>query len=226
VSDFTAIDNPVWSSLATAHQSLGRSNGLACRYVSEVAPFAALQTPTAAAFADLATLVDPEQGVGLCTADPVDVPPEWLAVKAMVIEQMVLTRLELPAGPPPLALGEADVPEMLALTAATQPGPFFPGTIRMGHYFGIRATDGRLIAMAGERLKPEGFTEISAVCTDPEFRGRGHAQALVCFLAARILGERRVPFLHVNPVNEAKTLYKKIGFRLRRAVHLTIVVRR
>jgi ribosomal protein S18 acetylase RimI-like enzyme len=226
VSDFAALDNPVWTSLQTAHRSLGRTNGLACRYVSEVAPFAALQTPTAAAFADLTALVEPEQGVGLCTGDPVDVPAEWLAVKAMAVEQMVLTRLELPAGPPPLALGEADVPEMLVLTAATQPGPFFPATIRMGHYFGVRATDGRLVAMAGERLKPDGFTEISAVCTDPEFRGRGHAQALVCFLADRILVEGRVPFLHVKSDNGAKTLYKKIGFRLRRAVHIAVIVRR
>src|SRR6516164_2090446 len=111
--DFTALDNPVWTSLGTAHRSLGRSNGLARRYLSEVAPFAALQTPTAAAFADLTTLVDPEQGVGLCTADPVDVPPEWQVVRAFAVEQMVLTRLELPAGPPPLSLGEADVPAML-----------------------------------------------------------------------------------------------------------------
>jgi ribosomal protein S18 acetylase RimI-like enzyme len=226
VTDFTALDNPVWTSLQTAHRALGRSNGLACRYRSEVSPFAALQTPTAAAFADLSALVDPEQGVGLCTADPVDVPAEWLAVKAMVIEQMVLTRLELAAGPIPLSLGEADVPEMLALTAATGPGPFLPATIRMGNYFGVRTGDGRLISMAGERLKPEGFTEISAVCTDPEFRGRGHAQALVCFLAARILAEGRVPILHVALDNKAKTLYHKIGFRLRREVHISVVVRR
>jgi predicted GNAT family acetyltransferase len=114
---------------------------------------------------------------------------------------------------------------MLALTAATEPGPFLPGTIQMGDYFGIRSKQGKLIAMAGERLKLVGFTEISAVCTDPEYRGQGFSRALVTFLAARILAEEKLPFLHVKSENGAKSLYESIGFQVRRTVHLTVVTR-
>jgi ribosomal protein S18 acetylase RimI-like enzyme len=86
----------------------------------------------------------------------------------------------------PLPLGTTDVPEMLELTAASEPGPFLPQTIQMGSYFGIRAGDGRLVAIAGERLRSTAFAEISAVCTHPEFRGHGYARDLTTFLAAQI----------------------------------------
>lgn len=123
-----------------------------------------------------------------------------------------------------MQLGPGDVPEMLALTAATKPGPFLPRTIRMGRYFGIRAEDGRLAAMAGERLLPDGFTEISAVCTDPGFRGRGYGRRLVSSLAGMIMGELRIPFLHVLPENDgAKSVYKKVGFRVRQTMRLAVI---
>ena len=129
------------------------------------------------------------------------------------------------ASPPvaPLSLGTTDVPEMLELTAATEPGPFLPQTIQMGSYFGIRASDGRLAAMAGERLQSTAFTEISAVCTHPEFRGRGYARDLTTFLAAQILASGKTPFLHVKSENGAKVVYQKIGFRLRAAMYLTVI---
>jgi predicted GNAT family acetyltransferase len=112
---------------------------------------------------------------------------------------------------------------MLELTAATDPGPFLPQTIQMGSYFGIRASDGRLVAMAGERLQTNGFAEISAVCTHPEFRGRGYARDLTTFLAAQILTAGKSPFLHVKSENGAKVVYQKIGFRLRAAICLTVI---
>jgi predicted GNAT family acetyltransferase len=112
---------------------------------------------------------------------------------------------------------------MLELTAATEPGPFLPQTIQMGSYFGIRASDGRLAAMAGERLRSTEFAEISAVCTHPEFRGRGYARDLTTFLAARILAAGKTPFLHVKSENGAKVVYQKIGFRLRAAIYLTVI---
>ena len=123
----------------------------------------------------------------------------------------------------PLPLGTTDVPEMLVLTAATEPGPFLPQTIEMGSYFGIRASDGRLVAMAGERLQSTAFTEISAVCTHPDFRGRGYARTLTTFLAAQILAAGKIPFLHVKSENGAKVVYQKIGFHLRNAICLTVI---
>ena len=107
--------------------------------------------------------------------------------------------------------------------ARADPGPFLPQTIRMGSYFGIRTVDGRLVAMAGERLQSTECVEISAVCTHPEFRGRGYAQALTTFLAAQVLAAGKIPFLHVKSENGAKVVYRKIGFRLRAAICLTVI---
>ena len=118
------------------------------------------------------------------------------------------------------------MPEMLALALVTEPGPFSEGTIRMGRYFGVRSDEGRLIAMAGERLKLANYTEISAVCTDPAFRGRGYARALVAGLAAQALAEGCRPFLHVKTENGARGLYEALGFRLRRAINLTVLTPR
>ena len=107
--------------------------------------------------------------------------------------------------------------------ARADPGPFLPQTIQRGSYFGIRASDGRLVAMAGERLQSTAFGEISAVCTHPEFRGRGYARDLTTFLAAHILAAGKTPFLHVKSENGAKVVYQKIGLRLRAAICLTVI---
>lgn len=224
--DVTALDNAIWGALTTAQRSMSRSSGLARRFPSDVSPLAALQSPTPAAFADLCALVDPQDSVGLFTCEPVSVSSEWEVVRTRPIEQMVFSGSAPPTDAQPEALSRADVPEMLALAAATEPGPFLAGTIQMGRYFGIRSSDGQLIAMAGERLRLEAFTEISAVCTDPGFQGRGHGRTLVAFLVARILSEGKIPFLHVKSENGAKLLYERIGFRTRRDIQLTVLARR
>jgi GNAT superfamily N-acetyltransferase len=217
------LDNPIWSALTTEHQHLARSHGLARRYLPDVSPFAGFLDPTEDAFADLERLVSPGEHVAFFTASPFDVPGGWQVDRSRWIDQMICdTSL---AAPPlaPLPLGTTDVPEMLELTAATDPGPFLPQTIQMGSYFGIRASDGRLVAMAGERLQSTAFAEISAVCTLPEFRGRGYARGLVTFLAAQILATGKTPFLHVKSENGAKVVYQKIGFRLRAEIWLTVI---
>ena len=218
-----SLDNPIWFALTTEHRLLARSHGLARRYPPDVSPLAGLLHPTNEAFADLQRLVSPGEHLALFTASPPDVPTDWQVDRSRWIDQMICEASL--ARPPvaPLALGTADVPEMLELTAATEPGPFLPQTIQMGNYFGIRASDGRLVAMAGERLKSTGFAEISAVCTHPEFRGHGYARALVTFLAAEILAAGETPFLHVKSENDAKVVYQKIGFRLRAAICLTVI---
>lgn len=225
LEDFLAdfLDNPIWFALTTQHQSLAISRGDARRYPPAISPFAALREPTADAFSNLRALVKPEERVALFTTSPPTVPESWRVDRSRWIEQM--TCETLPAAPaiPALSLSSADVPEMLALTAATEPGPFLPRTIELGRYFGIRSDDGRLAAMAGERLRLSGFTEISAVCTDPDFRGRGYAKGLVTMLAAKIRAEGKMPFLHVNPENGAKTVYEKIGFQLRTRIRLTVI---
>jgi len=218
-----ALDNPIWFALTTEHRLLARSHDLARRYPPDVSPLAALLHPTNDAFADLQRLVSPGEQVALFTASPLDVPGDWRVDRSRWIDQMTC---EAPLAPPPVAplsLGTTDIPEMLELTAATEPGPFLPQTIQMGSYFGIRASDGRLAAMAGERLRSTEFAEISAVCTHPEFRGRGYARDLTTFLAAQILAAGKTPFLHVKSENGAKMVYQKIGFRLRAAIFLTVI---
>jgi FR47-like protein len=217
------LDNPIWFALTTEHRILARSHGLARRYPPDVSPLAALLRPTDEAFADLQRLVSPGEHVALFTASPLDVPGDWQVDRSRRIDQMICEASV--ASPPvaPLPLGTTDVPDMLELTAATEPGPFLPQTIEMGSYFGIRASDGRLVAMAGERLQSTAFTEIRAVCTHPDFRGRGYARALTTFLAAQILAVGKIPFLHVKSENGAKVVYHKIGFRLRAAICLTVI---
>jgi ribosomal protein S18 acetylase RimI-like enzyme len=217
------LDNPIWFALTTEHQLLARSHGLARRYPPDVSPLAALFQPTDDAFADLQHLVSPGEHLALFTAGPLSVPGDWHVDRSRWIDQMIC-EASLAAQPvAPLPLGTTDIPEMLELTAATEPGPFLSQTIKMGSYYGIRASDGRLVAMAGERLQTSSFAEISAVCTHPEFRGRGYARALTTFLAAQIQAAGKTPFLHVKSENGAKVVYEKIGFRLRAAIYLTVI---
>jgi ribosomal protein S18 acetylase RimI-like enzyme len=218
-----SLDNPIWFALTTQHRLLSRSHGLARRYPPDVSPLAALLHPTNDAFADLQRLVSPGEQVALFTAGPLDVPGDWQVDRSRWIDQMICEASL--ASPPvrPLPLRTTDVPEMLVLAAATEPGPFLPQTIQMGGYFGIRASDGRLVAMVGERLQSTAFAEISAVCTHPDFRGRGYARALVTFLAAQIRAAGKTPLLHVKSENGAKVVYQKIGFRLRAAIYLTVI---
>jgi predicted GNAT family acetyltransferase len=223
VTDFARLDNPIWNALTTEHRPLARSAGMAARYPNDVSPLSGVREPTPRAFADLRMLVAPGESVGLFTAAALDVPADWTIVRTREIDQMVCTSPTRSSSIPVARLGHADVPDMLTLTAATEPGPFLPQTSRMGRYFGIRSGDGRLVAMAGERLTLDGFTEISAVCTDPEFRGRGYSKALLVPLVHEMLSQGRVPFLHVKTENTAKAVYEAIGFRVRRAIHVTVI---
>jgi ribosomal protein S18 acetylase RimI-like enzyme len=124
-----------------------------------------------------------------------------------------------------VALGEADAAEMLALATLTRPGPYRARTHELGDFIGVRQ-DGRLVAMAGERLKPVGFAEVSAVCTHPDHRGRGYAGALMRQVASRMLARGETPFLHVYATNTgAIALYEALGFRLGREIVMTVLAR-
>lgn len=220
-----ALDNPIWNALTSAHRPMARINGLAARYPGDVSPLTGLAELTPQAFEDLKPLVGEDEQVALFTTAPVEVPAGWQVVKARYIDQMVCTEPPPVSGESFLTLGPDDVPDMLALTALTEPGPFAGGTHQMGHYVGVRAPDGRLAAMTGQRLGLSDFTEISAVCTHPDFQGRGYAKALVAYQAARIHGAGRTPFLHVKTENGAKVVYEKLGFRVRRPIQYTVVAR-
>ncbi|MEV4557648.1 GNAT family N-acetyltransferase [Kitasatospora sp. NPDC049285] len=218
--DTAVLDDPVGASLRGAHAHLARRRGGALSYLPEVASFSSTGTaPDAAAWDDLAALLGPGEFADLfsCPAPP---PPHW--EPEFTLDGLQLTgpaEVRPPAGADGLVeLGAADVPEMLDLVARTRPGPFRPRTAELGGYLGVRE-HGALVAMAGERLRPPGWTEISAVCTAPEARGRGHAARLVAELAARITARGERPFLHVAAANSgALALYRRLGFEVRRPV--------
>ncbi|WP_405553576.1 GNAT family N-acetyltransferase [Streptomyces canus] len=220
--DTSVLDNAVWAALDGPHAHLSERVGRAARYPDDVYAFAALADPRdPAAWADLHTLVGPATTVRI---KPVETVPEgWDIVGGGVGVQLVDTALRAEHAPEAIRLGPDDVPEILDLVARTHPGPFLKRTIALGTYLGIR-DQGRLIALAGERLRPPGWTEISAVCTDPAYRGRGLATRLVRAVAAGIRERGDIPFLHAAADNaNAIRLYESIGFTLRRRSPILLV---
>ncbi|MEV6612420.1 GNAT family N-acetyltransferase [Streptomyces sp. NPDC051051] len=216
------LDNAAWAALTGPHAHLAERVGRAARYPRDVSPFTALEDPAdPRAWDDLAALVGPG------TVTPVTavrtVPGGWETEDSGEGVQMVDTALHAEPAPEAVRLGAADVPEILGLIALTRPGPFLPRTVELGTYLGIRDR-GRLIALAGERLRPPGWTEISAVCTHPDHRGRGLATRLVRAVAAGIRERGDTPFLHAAASNtDAIRLYESIGFTLRRRTRFALV---
>jgi ribosomal protein S18 acetylase RimI-like enzyme len=222
----TLLDNPIWNSLTTSHAHLAvgalTGRGLARQYPADIGPLSALQEPTPEAYADLAAIVPEGDVAVLFLEDHPEVPPGWQLLRDGTLVQMVC-----PAIPEQPSLADAiipmkpaDFPEMVALATLTEPGPFRDHTATLGGFLGIRV-DGRLAAIAGQRLAPTGFTEVSAVCTHPDFRGRGYAQALVAAVARTIHAEGSTPFLTSFEANTgAIRIYQQVGFVVRRTFQL------
>jgi ribosomal protein S18 acetylase RimI-like enzyme len=220
----TALDNSVWCALTGTDLRLSEGGEKARRYTPDVSPFAAVRDEhDPGAWAELAELA----AGGPVTIVTSSVPDGWTEVRAIPVVQMVF------AGPPderlPVAhdfrpLTHTDVPDMLALVAETRPGPFAPGTIELGGYRGWHV-DGSLVCMAGERMHPDDWTEISGVCTAPGQQGRGLAGSVVSSLVNDLRSHGRRPFLNVAVDNVgARRLYEKLGFS-ERARQTTRVLR-
>ncbi len=219
------LDNAVWHSLVGAHQAFAERKDGAARYDPEVSVFAALGHDADDGWHDLAALVGEGAGA-LFRPDPPATPAGWTIMAEGVGHQMVLREL-VPTDPPIgiRPLGRDDVGEMLALVELTRPGPFTVRTVDLGGYLGV--FDGTtLIAMAGQRLAPTGFREISAVCTHPDHRGRGLAAGLTSVVAQRILERGERPFLHHAADNHpARRVYEALGFEFRREVTWRVLTR-
>ncbi|NNN30273.1 GNAT family N-acetyltransferase [Streptomyces sp. S3(2020)] len=209
------LDNPVWAALDGPHAAFAERAGRAARYPADVYAFAALADPAdPAAWTDLHTLLGPATTAKIKGVETV--PEGWDVVGGGQGVQLVDTRLRAEPAPEAVRLGPDDVPDILDLVARTRPGPFLARTVHLGTYLGIRH-HGRLVALAGERLRLPGWTEISAVCTDPAHRGRGLGTRLVRAVAAGIRERGQTPFLHAAANNTtAIRLYESIGFTLRR----------
>ena len=219
------LDRPVWSALTTGQAHFCQGDGLARRYHPDVAPFAAVATETPAAYQALHPLLLPHEHVSMFSLDPIG-PIDTLRTEPLgMIHQLVGIRrgIGYVDDHAVIALGPADAQDMLDLVQKTKPGPFGKRTHEMGNYIGIR-NSGRLVAMAGERIRLDGYVEISAVCVDEDWRGRGIAGRLVNLLWREIEQRGEIPFMHVLSDNRAAlSLYDQLGFELRRAFFLTRV---
>lgn len=210
------LDNAAWASLTGPHQRFSQRRGAAARYHPDIAPFVALADPSdPQSWLDAAELVGPGGTFAISGSD-VQPPAGWISTGALDGVQLIDVDLAKEPEPEAIRLTSSDIPEILDLVARTQPGPFRARTIELGTYLGIRR-DGALVAMAGERLHPQGWTEISAVCTDPAFRGQGLATRLVSAVGAGIADRGDRVLLHAAAHNvTAIGLYLSTGFRLRR----------
>ncbi len=218
------LDWPVWASLTHAPH-LAEGGDLAKRFRRDVNLFASACDESLASLAALRELVLEGESVFVLQVPAIRVPEGLMAARAAQGVQMLATRPVAPqAGDRAIVeLGDADASEMLALAQLTEPGPFLARTHTMGRFIGVRI-NGRLAAMAGERMRFPGFTEVSGVCTHPDFRGRGLARRLSSIVANVIQQRGEQPFLHAWTNNHAAiALYESLGFELRTAVQVAVL---
>lgn len=232
------LDNVIWQALTTRDAQFAESFDDARRFVREVGPLAAFREHGPRGYASLAGLVESGETIGLFLDHPFEDDPYesragWSFVAGAPLLQMVADHGDAPPArqdrspelrsPELTELGTKDSPEMIELTALTKPGPFGSRTHELGTYLGIRR-EGELVAMAGERLKVPGHTEVSAVCTHPEHTGKGYAGILMTEVIRRIRARGETPFLHSRQDNvRAVEIYKRLGFRERKVGHFAVL---
>jgi len=219
--------NPAWHALQTKHRHLAVSARDACRYPAEVAPFAAVAAPTSVALQQVYSLLAPHESVWL-VGEGYPPVPELSFEGTLECLQMVLPEGVAPPDPAIeiVSLSDANAGEMVVLTDLAFPGFFRQRTCEMGSYYGVRSDDGELIAMGGERLMLDGYSEISGVCTHPAHRGKGLAASLIWRLVRNHRRDGIVSWLHVASANRhAIELYFRMGFKVVREVTLKRISR-
>jgi predicted GNAT family acetyltransferase len=220
------LDRPVWAALKHAPQ-LAEGDDLAKRFRRDVNLFASARDDSHSSLTALRGLVLESESIFMLQVPAISVPSGLVTTREAQGVQMLATRpvAALAGDHPIVELGDPDAPEMLALARLTEPGPFLPRTHTMGRFIGIRI-NGRLAAMAGERMRFPGFTEVSGVCTHPDFRGQGMARRLSSVVANAIQQRGEQAFLHAWTTNHAAiALYENLGFELRTAVRVAILTR-
>jgi predicted GNAT family acetyltransferase len=222
------LDNIIWKALTTRQAEFAESFGHARRFMPEISPLAAFPEPTPEGYESLAGLVGTGATIGLFLESPYQSHPGWSFLAGAPMPEMVYEDVSVPVHRSSseseiVELGDADSPEMVVLTALTKPGPFHKRTHELGTYVGIRS-EGKLVAMAGERLKIPGYTEVSAVCTHPAHSGHGYARILMAEVIQRICSRGETPVLHVRQDNvRAIELYRRLGFRQRVLLHFAVL---
>lgn len=223
-TDITPLDNAVWHTLTGPNAWAAQAHGDALRFDPTVSVFTAVDRFTPQAWDDTRQLVG---AGGIAVFFRAEIPPApdgWTLLSGNPGFQMVRTARVVPRSDAPWReLTADDVPAMIALTALTKPGPFEPRTIELGRYVGVFERD-QLVAMAGERFQLDEWTEVSAVCTHPDHRGKGLAEQLSDVVAAGISERGRTPILHVAGTNHnAKRVYERLGFEVRREITVHVL---
>ncbi|QNN66241.1 GNAT family N-acetyltransferase [Sphingomonas rhizophila] len=221
------LDRPIWFALQDRQRHFAIGDGLARRFQPDVSPFIACADDSREALAAVSDLLGDRDAALFMQRTETPIPPGTVRLDGGRGVQMVSDGLE-PVKPPPgvVALTDADAPAMLALAALTEPGPFRRRTHELSQFFGFKDKDGRLLAMAGERLKLPGMSEVSAVCTHPDAHGRGLAEQMTRYVAGVIAARGETPFLHTYADNAAAIrIYERIGFRHRCFVEVTVIGR-
>lgn len=198
------------------------------RYRPDIAPFAGVSEANTVQLDKLYHLLPEEGRVAVSFPGNISLDEtKWKVQQRMECCQMVyeypIDSFTTPQSSLIVPLTEEHVPQMLELTKLTKPGPFFEKTILFGNYFGI-FMDGRLAAMTGQRMNPVPYMEVSAVCSHPDYRGRGYPRALMLHVMKGILDQSFIPFLHVLTSNSvAIRLYESIGFRVRTKLNIDVI---
>ncbi|KIO77532.1 hypothetical protein TH53_08825 [Pedobacter lusitanus] len=219
------LDNPAWNALISGNSQFSNGTEQVKYFDKEISPFIGMAEYTAQNFQALYELIPHDEPVGFVVPEVIQIPGIWRVLAKINAFQMVYSQPELPAGTltDPVPLVEKHIPEMIGLTKLTNPGPFSQRTIELGHYQGFFEKD-KLIAMAGQRLNPSPYAEISAVCTHPDHLGKGYAKQLLLSQIQRIIAASGTPFLHVRNDNErAVKVYEHSGFSTRKEVYFYFI---
>lgn len=220
----TSLDNPVWEALSNKQSHFNIGNELVKFFPGNVAPFIGLKDWNEKDLQALIHFLPSDRSFSVMITKEVKLPTCFEILFTTLLFQMYCPVLNSFINPciSIRSLQSSDVAQMLALTEMTKPGPFYEKTIDFGNYAGI-FNDHELVAMAGERLKVNGYTEVSAICTKTAWLGKGYASCLLSKVAEAIIQEGNIPFLHVRTDNiRAIEVYKKLGFQIRTEVYFAI----
>ena len=219
------LDNPAWNALISGNKHLSNGNEIAKYFAPDVSPFVGIRENTQPNLEVLYQTIPFDNPVILIANKELTISNPWRVLQRIDGFQMVYTGLagSSPTSQEIIPLTEQHVPQMLALTKLTNPGPFASKTIDFGHYKGFFDGD-QLIAMAGQRLHAVDFAEISAVCTHPDYLGKGYAKLLLLHQLQRIQAASDTPYLHVKSDNvRAINVYKALGFETRTDVYFYVL---
>lgn len=219
------LDNPAWNALISGNKELSNGNERAKYFSEDVSPFAGVKETSYKELQFLYETIPFDRSVAFISPEKIEIPPPWQVLEQTTAHQMVHDQIieKKTVHDKIVTLDIKDIPAMLALTKLTHPGPFFVNTIVFGHYEGI-FNDGKLVAMAGQRLHPFEFMEISAVCTHPDHTGHNYATTLISHQIDRMRAQSGLPFLHVRSGNlKAIKLYNALGFITRKELSIYII---